>query len=169
MLSKIPCQPPFDFKHREIYVLALDYDVPVYCIAFGTLVLGVSITVFGWLIFHMLWFGTLSSSNSIRTLNMQRRFAISLTIQVTHSFSEISKNVYFSQLLWFRWYLPRYWQSYGSSSNGTTTKCWTILFLSHYPFTELDLLLSWYVFTGRIESSLSLNYVIFLKNGGRLL
>nr|pir protein F37B4.6 [imported] - Caenorhabditis elegans [Caenorhabditis elegans] len=92
VLSKIPCQPPFDFKHREIYVLALDYDVPVYCIAFGTLVLGVSITVFGWLIFHMLWFGTLSSSNSIRTLNMQRRFAISLTIQVTHSFSEISKN-----------------------------------------------------------------------------
>ncbi|KAF1752968.1 hypothetical protein GCK72_019523 [Caenorhabditis remanei] len=81
IISKIPCQPPFTYKNREMFVIALDYTIPVYSIAFGTLILAVSITIFGVLIGINLVKVRISSVYSSRTFMIQRKFAIALVIQ----------------------------------------------------------------------------------------
>ncbi|CAL2044042.1 unnamed protein product [Caenorhabditis brenneri] len=86
VLNQIPCQPPFIYKKREIFVLALDYSIPVYSIACGTLVLAVSITTFGVLMGINMVKVRISSMYSSNTFKIQRKFALALIIQASTFF-----------------------------------------------------------------------------------
>lgn len=81
VVNSLPCIP--SIIDKPMYVLSLDLLVPFVCFSIAATVFGPSWTIFSILIFWNILYNK-KFSNSLRTNNMQKKFAVAISIQVSH-------------------------------------------------------------------------------------
>ncbi|CAI2352841.1 unnamed protein product [Caenorhabditis sp. 36 PRJEB53466] len=80
-LAQLPCLPEFTYIERELFVLALNYRIPLMSVAASTLVLATLILLFCMLTAYHIHQIRLNSWYSIRTCKMHWQFVYALTVQ----------------------------------------------------------------------------------------
>ncbi|CAI2352912.1 unnamed protein product [Caenorhabditis sp. 36 PRJEB53466] len=78
--EQLPCIPKLTFEGRQLFVLSLDLTVTFASLASETALLVIPLYVFFILTLYNIFTGKLKSASQ-RTMNMQKKFAIALTLQ----------------------------------------------------------------------------------------
>ncbi|CAI2352924.1 unnamed protein product [Caenorhabditis sp. 36 PRJEB53466] len=82
-LQMLPCKPALSLNTHDIFILAVDFIVPFSCVAFLVVVLTVETFTFLILLYsNILLLDQKISGISSRTIDLQKKFAIALTVQI---------------------------------------------------------------------------------------
>ncbi|EGT31155.1 hypothetical protein CAEBREN_10823 [Caenorhabditis brenneri] len=85
VLESIPCLPKYTLDDRKMFVLSLDFIVPVVSVTIGLLILAISFIIFLSLTFWNIWMGEAWAA-SRQTIMLQKAFTKGVTIQTLYEF-----------------------------------------------------------------------------------
>ena len=93
VFQSIPCLPKYTFGDRKMFILSLDYVVPVACVTCASLLLGVSLIIFLFLTFWKIWIDSAWTA-SRQTQVLQKSFTKGVTVQVSQSLKSTTYSNY---------------------------------------------------------------------------
>uniref|UniRef100_A0A1I7V1J8 PHM7_cyt domain-containing protein n=1 Tax=Caenorhabditis tropicalis TaxID=1561998 RepID=A0A1I7V1J8_9PELO len=85
LFASIPCLPKFVFDDRKMYVLSVDFEIPVICVACALIFMATSFIIFLSLTFWNICVGDAWAA-SRQTMALQKSFTKGVTVQTIYEF-----------------------------------------------------------------------------------